>query len=270
MARLAVHLTVSLRGSATQGWTQALPNLPLFQSRARLAAGRRRPFSLRRGPQAVPEDSARRAQDYSSGRDDRTAATTSRIPLASCGGVRLSRTREACVASTTTRCCAVAGQRRWLLRLRSQPTSSCPRPAVMTASGLLAKSTRVAAWWVAVAPSRKLVDVALDAAGGRHAGTGFVARSWGQAVVGVTDQVRRTQVCSGRHQHRDAPYEVIRPICGGCRAHHGCGGVQQHHAGDLVGVLGGEGERRRGRRRSDQPAHRARGCEPGSAACAGR
>ena len=28
----------------------------------------------------------------------------------------------------------------------------------------------------------------------------------------------------------------------GSRARHGCGGVQQHQAGDLVGVLGGEGE----------------------------
>jgi hypothetical protein len=51
-----------------------------------------------------PEDSARRAPDYSSGRDDRTAATTSRIPWLAAAASVLSRTREACVASTTTRC----------------------------------------------------------------------------------------------------------------------------------------------------------------------
>ena len=98
------RLPVSARAPAPRDDLRVAGPALFGTSWVRLAAWCRRLFSLHRGPHAVPEDSARRAQDYSSGRDDRTAATTSRIPWLAAALCVLSRTREACVASATTRC----------------------------------------------------------------------------------------------------------------------------------------------------------------------
>ena len=70
--------------------TPALDESELSQLRGQLAAGRRRLFSFRRGPQLVPGQLAL-ARDYLSGRCDRTDATTSRIAWLAAAAWVLSR-----------------------------------------------------------------------------------------------------------------------------------------------------------------------------------
>jgi hypothetical protein len=70
-------------------------------------------------------------------------------------------------------------------------------------------------------------------------------RQAGDGELGV--QAAQTQSSRGRHQGRDPAQVVVgapvaRRCCRWVRRRRRCGGVHQHHGGDLVGVASGEGE----------------------------
>ena len=80
-------------------------------------------------------------QGGGSGREVRTAVTTSLIAWLAAAASVSSRTSEACVASATIRWRLLV-ERVASLSCANIHSASCPRPAVITISGLLAKSAR--------------------------------------------------------------------------------------------------------------------------------
>ena len=117
-----------------------------------------------------------------------------------------------------------------------------PSSAVRTISGLPLRLVRADACCIDVFASTILLDEAGEVAGGRGVGARLVPGAWRKSAVGeLGDQASGSEVSDRGQQGGDATDDVVGIGVGRLgRAGFGCGGVEQHHAGDLVGELRGE------------------------------